>query len=275
MTAGVYPFIRRLRRLGRSRIQPGTLDSLIDVYSPELDTMRDIYVYLPPGYGEEVRRYPVVYMQDAQNLFHTGTGFLGSWHVEEAVIAATRLGHPCIVIGVPHAGVERIVEYSPFDDTHFGAGRGNRYLDFLINTLKPKIDQQYRTLRSRRWTGIAGSSMGGLISMYAAFTRPETYGFVGALSSSFWFANGAIFPVVEAALAASFGEIEAPRVYLDIGRYDGTRAVADARRMRNLLIQNGYRTGADLRWVEDPRGGHNEASWARRFRKALPALLSA
>lgn len=274
MTAAVYPFFRRLRRLGRSRIQPGTLDLFADVYSPELDTTRDIYVYLPPGYEDDVRRYPVVYMQDAQNLFDVGTGFLGSWHVEEAVMAATRLGQPCIVVGVPHAGVERIVEYSPFDDTHFGEGRGNRYLDFLVDTLKPQIDQQYRTLRARRWTGIAGSSMGGLISTYAAFTRPETYGFAGALSPSFWFADGAIFPVVEAALAASFGDMEVPRVYLDVGRGDGVRAVMDARRMRALLIQNGYRTGANLRWVEDPRGGHNEASWARRFRKALPALLS-
>lgn len=274
MTAAVYPFFRRLRRLGRSRIQPGTLDLFADVYSPELDTTRDIYVYLPPGYEDDVRRYPVVYMQDAQNLFDVGTGFLGSWHVEEAVMAATRLGQPCIVVGVPHAGVERIVEYSPFDDTHFGEGRGNRYLDFLVDTLKPQIDQQYRTLRARRWTGIAGSSMGGLISTYAAFTRPETYGFAGALSPSFWFADGAIFPVVEAALAGSFGAMEVPRVYLDVGRGDGVRAVMDARRMRALLIRNGYRTGANLRWVEDPRGGHNEASWARRFRKALPALLS-
>ncbi|MGI8510115.1 MAG: alpha/beta hydrolase [Gemmatimonadaceae bacterium] len=274
MTAGVFPFIRRLRRLGRSRIQPGTLHTLAGVYSPELDTTRDVYVYLPSGYDEDVRRYPVVYMHDAQNLFDTGTGFLGSWYVEEAVSAATRLGHPCIVVGVPHAGVERIVEYSPFDDANFGAGRGDLYLDFLVETLKPQIDKQYRTLRDRRWTGIAGSSMGGLISLYAAFTRGDIFGFAGALSPSFWFAGAAIFPVIETALA-TMPEADRPRVYLDVGRFDGARAVGDARRMRDLLIENGYRTGEDLRWVEDPRGGHNEAAWARRFRKALPALLAA
>lgn len=274
MTAATYPIIRRLRRILRSRIIPGTLEKLSGVYSPELGNTRDVYVYLPPGYDEDVRRYPVVYMQDGQNLFDTDTGFAGSWHAEEAAAATARLGQPAILVGVANAGVDRIPEYSPFNDATFGVARGDLYLDFLIRTLKPIIDKQYRTLRDHRWTGIAGSSMGGLISFYAAFTRADIFGFAGALSPSFWFADNAIFPVIEDALERENPDVARPRIYLDVGRYDGPRAVADAQRMRDLLVRYGYRRGADLRWVEDPRGAHQEASWARRFRKALPALLA-
>ena len=134
------------------------------------------------------------------------------------------------------------------------------------------IDKEYRTLRERESTGIAGSSMGALISLYAAFTRPETFGFAGVLSPSLWFANASIFEVIERALET---EKERPRIYLDVGFYEGMSTVANARRMRDLLVSHGYRQGADLRWVEDPGGAHHEAAWSRRFRKALPALLVA
>lgn len=273
MTAAAYPWIRRLRRLMHSRVQPGTLHTLENVVSPELGISRDVHVYLPPGYAEEVRRYPVVYMHDAQNLFQSGKGMFGSWHVEEAVVTAARLGYPAIVVGIPHAGTERIVELSPFDDASFGSGRGEPYLDFITGTVKPCVDRQFRTLRDRGSTGIVGSSMGGLISMYAAFTRPDTFGFVGAMSPSLWFAHEAIFPIVERALQA-LDDPERPRVYLDIGRHEGERALRDARRMRDLLVAHGYRPGENMRWIEDARGGHNEAAWARRFRKVLPVLLA-
>jgi predicted alpha/beta superfamily hydrolase len=212
-------------------------------------------------------------MQDGQNLFDTGTSFAGSWHVEDAVTTSARLGLPAIVVGVSHAGEGRIAEYSPFADARFGVGRGDHYLDFLAGTLKPEIDRRYRTLVACEDTGIAGSSMGGLISLYAAFTRPETFGFAGALSPSLWFAHGAIFPAVEAALA-EMGRSKRPRIYLDVGLQEGAGTAANARRMRDLLLDNGYRLGVDLRWVEDRTGGHTESAWARRFRKALPALLT-
>ena len=270
------PLVRRIRRLFRSRALAGTLDTLHEVYSPELDNVRDVYVYLPPDYEHEVRRYPVVYMHDGQNLFDTGTSFAGSWRVEDAVATAARLGQPSIVVGVPNMGAGRIGEYSPFSDARFGLARGDHYLDFLTGTLKPLIDKQYRTLRDRRTTGIAGSSMGGLISLYGAFTRPETFGFAGVLSPSLWFAEGAIFGAVKAALEGAGESARGrPRVYLDVGRREGPSTLYNARRLRDLLLRHGYRLGVDLRWVEDHGGEHHEAAWSRRFRKALPALLAA
>jgi predicted alpha/beta superfamily hydrolase len=265
------PFVRQIRRLLQREPQPGTLHVLPKIKSVQLDNERDVYVYLPPDYEHEVRRYPVVYMQDGQNLFDTGTSFAGSWHVERAAMMAARLDLPVIVVGVPNAGAERILEYSPFADARHGIGWGDRYLEFLTGTLKPMIDKEYRTLRGRDDTGIAGSSMGALISLYAGFNRADTFGFAGVLSPSLWFANASIFPVIEEALASGMPR---PRIYLDVGCYEGQSTVANARRMRNLLVSYGYEYGVDLRWVEDPGGTHHEAAWARRFRKALPALLT-
>jgi len=267
------PLVQGIRRLLRSQSEPGTLHLLPEVYSPELDNTRDVYVCLPPGYAHEGRRYPVVYMQDGQNLFDTGTSYAGTWHVEDAVTTASRLGMPAIVVGVPNAGEGRIAEYSPFSDARFGVGRGDHYLDFVVGTVKPAIDARYRTLRDCHDTGIAGSSMGGLISLYAAFTRPETFGFAGVLSPSLWFAGGAIFSVVEAALADPRWRGR-PRIYLDVGHREGESTLHNARRLRDLLLERGYRQGVDLRWVEDHGGAHHEAAWSRRFRKALPALLA-
>jgi predicted alpha/beta superfamily hydrolase len=192
--------------------------------------------------------------------------------VERAVVTAARLDLPAIVVGVPNAGAERILEYSPFADARHGIGWGDRYLEFLSETLKPMIDERFRTLRERTDTGIAGSSMGGLISLYAGFKRSHTFGFAGVLSPSLWFANASIFPVIEEALESG---VERPRIYLDVGHYEGLTTIANARKMRNLLISHGYQPGVDLRWVEDSGGAHHEAAWARRFRKALPALLAA
>jgi len=267
------PLVRRLRRLLRSRSRPGTLHVLPAFQSPELGNARDVFVYLPPDYDDEVRRYPVIYMQDGQNLFDTGTAFGRPWHVEDAVIAAARLGRPAIVVGVANAGAERIAEYSPFPDEQHGGGRADRYLDFLVDRLKPVIDQSFRTLREPRDTGIAGSSMGGLVSLYAAFTRPGTFGFAAVLSPSLWFAHLAIFGVVRERLAA-LGSAR-PRIYLDSGAREGERTLDHARALRDLLLAGGYRLGVDLRWAEDVKGAHEEGAWGRRFRKALPALLAA
>lgn len=256
----------------RSRTDAGTLVTLPAVYSPQLDNTRDVYVHLPPDYDHEVRRYPVVYMHDGQNLFDTGTSFAGSWHVEAAVASAVRLGRPAIVVGIPNMGHARIGEYSPFDDARFGAGRADLYLDWIEQTLKPMVDQRYRTLREARWTGIAGSSMGGLVSLYAAFTRPETWGFAAVLSPSLWFAGGRIFDVVSDALETSAAPM--PRLYLDSGGREGATTLANARRLRDLLLEHGYAEGETLRYVEDLAAGHTESAWSRRFRKALPALLA-
>ncbi len=225
-------------------------------------------MYLPPSYALDDRAYPVLYMQDGQNLFDPASSYAGDWKLPKLLGSAARRGVEAIVVGVPNMGVERLAEYSPFVDPAQGGGAGDRYVDFLIRTLKPAIDERFRTLPGREHTGIAGSSMGGLISLYAFFRSPAMFGFAGVLSPSLWFAEDAIFSPVERAPYRS------GRIYLDIGTTEGPAHVARARRMRDLLILKGYRLGNSLRWLESRCGRHDEASWARRFARALPFLLA-
>ena len=241
---------------------------LKDFWSPELANRRDVLVYVPTSYHRHERAYPVLYMQDGQNLFDPATSYAGDWKLGAVMASAARRGVEAIVVGVPHMGVERLAEYSPFADPVEGGGAGDRYLDFLIQTLKPVIDERFRTLAARAHTGIAGSSMGGLISLYAFFRAPSVFGFAGVLSPSLWFAGDAIFSKVENA------PFLPGRIYLDIGTLEGANHVGRARRMRDLLGAKGYRLGHDLRWLESRCGRHDEASWARRFARALPFLLA-
>jgi predicted alpha/beta superfamily hydrolase len=246
---------------------PRSLELLPDFYSPQLANRRDILVHLPPSYGSRSRNYPVLYFQDGQNLFDPVTSYVGDWRLGQVLASAARRGLEVIVVGIPHMGTERLSEYSPFVDPTDGGGRGDRYLDFVTDTVKPAIDRRFRSNPDREHTGIAGSSMGGLISLSGFFRSPPVFGFTAALSPSLWFAGSAIFPRIEIA------PFIAGRVYLDIGTQEGAEHVARARRMRDLLRAKGYRQGADLRWLESRCGRHDESSWSRRFARALPFLL--
>jgi predicted alpha/beta superfamily hydrolase len=239
------------------------------VVSPQLGNVRDILVHLPGSYSATPsRRYPVIYMQDGQNLFDPATSFAGDWGLLDVLATLPpRVPEP-IVVAIPNAGEERIQEYSPFVDPRAGGGAADRYLDFVLNTLKPLIDNRFRTNAEPAATGLAGSSMGGLLSLYGFFRRAPAFGFVAALSPSLWFGEAAIFPLVKAS------PFVPGRIYLDTGTEEGTESLLNARRMRDLLRQKGYRDGVSLRWVEESGAGHQEAAWGRRFKAALPFLLS-
>jgi predicted alpha/beta superfamily hydrolase len=243
------------------------LEVLPDFYSPQLDNRRDILVHLPASYSRGSRDYPVLYLQDGQNLFDPATSYAGDWRLGRVLTAAARQGLELIVVGVPHMGSERVNEYSPFVDPTEGGGKGDGYLDFLTRTLKPAIDRRFRSRRGREDTGIGGSSMGGLISLYGFFRRPAGFGFAAVLSPSLWFARGGIFSRIQTA------PFIPGRVYLDIGVQEGGDHVARARRMRDLLLAKGYRQGSNLGWLESRCGRHDELSWSRRFARALPFLL--
>ncbi|MBC7893875.1 MAG: alpha/beta hydrolase [Cytophagaceae bacterium] len=253
--------------MARQRTPPGVLEVIRDFHSPQLRNRRDILVYLPSSYAKSDKALPVIYMHDGQNLFDPTTSFAGEWGVDAAMARAPRKGRRAIVVGIPNMGIDRMKEYSPFLDARHGGGGGDAYVDFLLNTLKPMIDVRYRTKPDRASTGILGSSLGALISLYAFFRQPASFGFVGAMSPALWFAEGEIFPYVEA--AANVGG----RVYLDVGGREGAGTLANARAMRDLLEGKGYRRGRDLMWEEDRLGQHNEAAWGKRLRKALPFLL--
>jgi predicted alpha/beta superfamily hydrolase len=256
---------------------------LDSIYSPELRNQRKLYVHLPPSYAHGDRHYPVIYMQDGQNLFDQALSYAGEWQVDETMELLSGEGIEAIVVGVPNAGVRRIDEYSPFKDLRLRkGGRGDWYVAFLANTVKPLVDRDFRTRPEREHTGVLGSSMGGLISLYALFCRPEVFGFAGVMSPSLWFAHEAIFPYVEQA------DARPGRIHLDIGTHEGgdTRAVAGAastytsrylsaaHRMRDLLDRKGYRLGLELQYQEEAEAIHSEAAWARRLPDALRFLLA-
>ncbi len=239
----------------------GTLLVWSDFYSPQLDNQRDVLVYLPPSYANSARRYPVLYMQDGQNLFDSGVSFAGvEWGVDETMEKLAGEGIEAIVVGVNHGGEQRVQEYNPFPSVWLG--RGDLYLQFLSETLKPVIDQDFRTKPERDFTGIMGSSMGGLISLYAFFHAPQTFGFAGVMSPSLWIGGGAIMGDVKAA------PFTPGKIYLD----NGTREMS-ARQMNALLLSKGYRRDVDLKYVVEQDAEHTESAWARRLPDALRFLL--
>ena len=246
----------------------GTVETIRAVRSAELGNARDLHIWLPPGYRRGGREYPVIYMQDGQNLFDHRLSFAGAWELDPPLSAASHQELGAIVVGVSNVGADRIDEYSPFVDPKVGGGEGNRYVHWLIDTVKPLIDLRYRTKPDRANTGIGGASMGGLISLYAFFRHPSMFGFVAALSPSAWFADSAIFPFVESAAFVP------GRIYLDAGGREDARIVESGRRLRDVLLSRGYEDGRDLLWVEDPAGRHHESDWGRRFGAALPFLLT-
>lgn len=265
--AGEHMMLHRGAFWRRLRVGRGALVTIAGVESAELENQRDLVIWLPPGYSRSERRYPVLYMHDGQNLFDARTSFAEPWRVDRAMLRAGARGIEAIVVGIPNMGTERIDEYSPYVDAMAGGGKGDRYLDWVIGTVKPLIDRRFRTRPDRAHTGMAGSSMGGLITLYAYLRHPAVFGFIAALSPSLWFAGRRIFST----LAES--SHTPGRIYLDIGGREGSAALDDARRMRDALIARGYTLGPELRWVEDPDGRHNEVDWGRRFGEALPFLL--
>jgi predicted alpha/beta superfamily hydrolase len=261
----------------------GTLLVRKELRSPQLANRRSLYVYLPPSYTQGDKRYPVIYMHDGQNLFDHTISYAGEWQVDETMEELSREGLEAIVVGIPNKGKRRLAEYGPFRDERLRAGgSGDAYLAFIVETVKPLIDSDFRTLPERRHTGIIGSSMGGLISLYGFFRHPQVFGLAGVMSPSLWFAQGAIFPFVEAAPFAP------GRVHLDIGTYEGPdmrdqlvlphtyvgRYILSLRQMRDLLIQKGYRAEQDISYEEAPEAVHNEAAWAHRLPGVLRFLLS-
>ncbi|MET0397731.1 MAG: alpha/beta hydrolase-fold protein [Longimicrobiaceae bacterium] len=246
----------------------GTVKVLHDFHSPQLDNRRDILVYLPPSYRTSERRYPVVYMHDGQNLFDEATSFGAEWGVDQTLEAGAEQGLEAIVVGIPNMGEARLDEYSPWrDDKYEAGGSGDLYLDFLVHTLKPVVDADFRTLPEREHTGIAGSSMGGLISLYAFFRHPETFGFAGVMSPALWFAGRRVYDHVEQA------PFVPGKLYLDVGTQEGSEELQDVRRLRDILVRKGYEKGRNFLYVVEMGGAHNERAWARRLRKELHFLL--
>lgn len=261
----------------------GNIVVTVDFQSRRLNNKRNILVYLPPSYRSSDQHYPVIYMHDGQNLFDPTTSYAGEWGVDETMEQlAKREGIEAIIVGVPNMGRQRIDEYSPFVERRLGGGRGDSYLAFLAYGLKPVIDRDFRTLPDRTHTGIMGSSMGGLISLYGFFRFSEVFGMTGVMSPSLWFGGDDIFNYVTAA------DYVPGRIYLDAGTRElgedlhhglshratsSRRYYSSVRTMKRILIRKGYRPTVDLLHVEEKWAGHSESSWARRLPNAIRFLL--
>ncbi len=241
----------------------------LDVWSPQLRNRRQIDVYLPQSYESEPRRrYPVVYMHDGQNLSDPYTAFGGTtWRLEGALEHLASRGLETIVVGIHNMGARRIAEYTPFPDAKHGGGRGERYVRFLTDVVKPKIDARYRTRTDRDSTAIFGSSLGGLISLYAFFVRPSPFGRAAAMSPSIWFAGRRILEFVEHARHMR------GRLYLDVGTDEGAGTLSNARALARILRHNGYRSKSAFHYIEASRHRHQEHDWALRLPSALEFLL--
>lgn len=241
------------------------------VYSPQLNNTRHILVWLPPTYATSNARFPVLYMHDGDNLFDAYASYAGEWRVDETLTQLAAEGIAAIVVGIPNMGEQRFSEYSPFPHRTHGKGSGDAYLRFLVETLKPMIDADFRTLPDATHTGIVGSSMGGLISLYGFLQYPAVFGMCGVLSPSFWYGEKTMLERI--AKTPPHG-----RVYLDIGTKEGT--VARSTQRLNHTYRDGVRKlrdalkAYDLLYVEDEGAQHNERAWARRLPKALRFLLS-
>lgn len=227
-----------------------------DFAMPQLNRTRKIWIYLPEDYKKGKKKYPVLYMQDGQNLFDDYTSFSGEWNVDETLDSLIKNGSPpCIVVGIDN-GPQRMTEYNPYTFDKFGKGEGDKYLDFIVKTLKPYIDKQYRTLKNPDNTIIAGSSMGGLISYYALLKHPGVFGNAGIFSPSFWIAD----KIKE--LTTTKGSAIHGKLFFYIGAREGDDNVKN---MENIVKNLGDNSAASIYSVVDPEGRHNEQAWRKWF----------
>jgi predicted alpha/beta superfamily hydrolase len=266
---------QRVFRLENRRRAPraGRLEKITSFESKILGNTREITIYVPPSYHDRPdARYPVLYMQDGQNLFEPHRAFISGQHwrlVEAADTAiAERAARAMIIVGIDNTGPERINEYTPTKDaSKNGGGKADDYGRMIVEELKPVIDAGYRTQPDKANTAIGGSSLGGLVSLYLGLKRPDVFGSVASMSPSVWWDSRMILGMLD-----RFDSRERPRVWLDIGGREGAEALSDARTLRERMKAMGWNEGS-FRYFEDRRADHSEASWAKRVRNVLEFLF--
>ncbi len=244
---------------------------------PQLNRTRRVWVYLPPDYHTSNESYPVVYMHDGENLFDKKTSsFSNEWEVDETLNKLFKEKQlKLIVVGVDNGGDKRLDEYSPWKNEKYGGGEGDAYLDFLVNMLKPYIDSNYNTLKEKENTAIIGSSMGGLISHYAALKYPETFGKVGVYSPAFWFA-----PQVND-FSQENANLQDTKMYFLAGGKEGenvrfdeiSQTVKDMNHMVSVLTEKGF-PSENIKSKVVPEGKHNETLWRENFEETISWLFS-
>jgi enterochelin esterase-like enzyme len=240
-----------------------------------LPDKRDVIVYLPPGYEEQPNcSYPVLYLQDGQNLFDPRTSFIAgrTWEVREQADAAILAGEvePLIVVGIYNTGDRRLAEYTHERDWRMGGGEADEYGLLLTQELLPWIADQYRVRTDRESTGLGGSSLGGLVSLYLGLRYATWFGKLALMSPSVWWNHKSILGYLNERAPEIW---DRPKLWLDVGDKEGRRAVHDVEHLNRRLKANHWMPGETLHFEKVHGGTHDETSWARRVRPMLRFLF--
>lgn len=219
---------------------------------------RKIWIYKPTNYTQSNKRYPVMYVHDAQNLFDAQTSYAGEWNIDEKLDS---LNAQVIVVGIEHGNEKRLQELTPYKNEQYGGGQAAAYLDFIIHTLKPDIDKNYRTKPDPKNTCILGSSLGGLVSLYAVMKYPEVFGKAGVFSPSLWFSEQ-IYTDFKA-----LPEFKA-KVYLLCGDKESETMVRDINRLEYAINEKRCYCLHLNKLKIVPGAQHNEKLWRDGFVKA-------
>ena len=225
-------------------------------YIPQLNRTRRVWIYLPVNYASSSKKYPVLYMHDGQNVFDDASSYSGEWGVDEALDSMAAGCREIIVVAIDNGGDKRMNEYSPYDMERFGKGEGDAYAEFLVKTLMPYINKHYPASRKRKDQFIAGSSMGGLISLYTVLKYPRSFGAAGIFSPAFWVAPG-----IEKAVKDK-GKKVRTRLYFHAGMLEGEQMVPD---MLSIFESMNAVSRAEMTSVIRAEGRHHESAWRKEF----------
>jgi predicted alpha/beta superfamily hydrolase len=243
--------------------------------STYLPNDRDVIVYMPPGYEEEPERsFPVLYLHDGQNLFDGRTSFVKdrTWQVREHADAAIEAGEiePLVIVGIYNTGDRRLAEYTHEYNWQMGGGEADAYGQLITKELMPWIARHYRVKHDRETTGLGGSSLGGLVSLYLGLRYPAIFGKLAVMSPSVWWNHKSILGYLNEHAPQVW---ERPRIWLDVGDREGQKALRDVEHLARRLKANGWKPGESLHFEKVEGGTHDEASWANRVRPMLRFLF--
>ena len=250
----------------------GDVRVIDDFEIPQLRRTRRIWIYLPPSYKHSLKRYPIMYMHDGQNLFSDSTSFSGEWGIDETLEGMIAEGsmREMIVVGIENSEY-RLSEYSPFDFEYKGLhkGRAKEYGKFIVETLKPFIDKNYRTKRGRKHTAISGSSMGGLVSVYIALEHQDVFSKVGALSSAFGVCREDFVDYI-----VHTPKRHSIRFWLDLGSVEAEQMQYDVNQQMvvEALLASGWRRDKEVKYTLYDGAEHHERFWRERFGDVLEYL---
>jgi len=238
-----------------------------DFYMPQFNRKRKIWIYLPPNYHQTQKKYPVLYMHDGQNLFDDTTSYAGEWGIDESLNKLFKeTGKGYIVVGINHGDSLRGKELTPWVNILYGGGKGPVYVKFIVETLKPFIDKNYRTLPDRENTGVMGSSFGGINSFYTGLAYHNIFSKIGAFSPSFWYSDECY------KMAEEFNKSASIKMYMLAGGNEYQGFEEQAKKMEQIFRKKGYSDKELLfKFVEE--GTHSETFWRKEFLEAFKWLF--